>query len=89
MPFHFLDFFRHCKTFFFHLHKDGGLLVSVIKGTVVKSLSITRSSVRSDATRALRENYAEICSALMEMSDVENQTQATRIQSSSLLSKMK
>jgi hypothetical protein len=85
----FFGFLQSLYNFFSLPTQRWGLLVSVITGTVVKSLSITRWSVRSDATRALRENYAEICSALMEMLDKENQTQATRIQSSSLHSKMK
>ena len=64
------------------------ILVSAIQGAVVKSLSVTRWSARSDATRALRENYSEICSALMKIRGDENQTKATRSEASSLHSKM-
>lgn len=64
------------------------ILKSNIHGVVLKSLSTTRWSARSDAVNALKTNFIEIRSALIQLADDKDQTTITRREAFSLVSKM-
>ncbi|XP_068202502.1 uncharacterized protein [Palaemon carinicauda] len=65
---------------------------SIIKSTihedVLKSLSTRRWSAQHDATHALKDSFAEIRSALIQIAENEDQTATTRSEAPSLASKL-
>ncbi|XP_068245391.1 zinc finger MYM-type protein 1-like [Palaemon carinicauda] len=64
------------------------ILKSTIHGDVIKSLSTTRWSAQHDATHALKDSFAEIRSALIQIAEDEDQTATTRSEAASLASKL-
>ncbi|XP_068238412.1 zinc finger MYM-type protein 1-like [Palaemon carinicauda] len=64
------------------------ILKSTIHGDVIKSLSTTRWSAQHDATHALKDSFAEIRSALIQIAEDEDQTATTRGEAASLASEL-
>jgi hypothetical protein len=69
-------------------HRWNILTGTITGGVVIKSLSSTRWSARADATRALKESFAEIRSALLQLAEDGDQTTTTRSEASCLASQM-
>ncbi|XP_068236894.1 52 kDa repressor of the inhibitor of the protein kinase-like [Palaemon carinicauda] len=64
------------------------ILKSTIHGDVIKLLSTTRWSAQHDATHALKDSFAEIRSALIQIAEDEDQTATTRSEAARLASKL-
>ena len=84
----FFGFLQTLFNFFFASTLRWRILKSTTHGVVIKSLSITRWSAPSDATHALKENFAAVRSALIQLAEDEDQATSTRSDASSLVSKM-